>query len=29
MMGNTFWEDLEIDAVEVGEDVNHMAHCFN
>jgi len=28
MIGNTFWEDLEIDAVEVSEDVNHIAHTL-
>ena len=28
MIGNTFWEELEIDAVEVGEDVKHKAHTL-
>jgi hypothetical protein len=28
MIGSTFWEDLEIDAIEAGEDVNHMAYAL-
>lgn len=28
MIGKSFWEDLEIDAVEVGQNVKQMAHAL-
>ena len=28
MIGKSFWEDLEIDALGIGEDVKDMAHAL-
>ena len=28
MIGKSFWEDLEIDAIEVGQDVKQIAHVL-